>query len=79
MYFDGCFKIKAEHGVILIGGPSSVQMIEESLEQHLQGLHPEHPGQGRPFIERIAENHTGNQYRDRTVRVPTAPNEPVRG
>ena len=23
MYVDGCFKIKTEHGVILVGGPSS--------------------------------------------------------
>ncbi len=79
MYFDGCFKIKTEHGVILVGGPSSVQTIEESLGQHLPGLHPDHPGKGNPFLERIAENHTGNHYRNRIVRVPTAPNEPVRG
>ena len=79
MYFDGCFKIKTEHGVVLVGGPSSVQMIEESLEQRLPGLHPEHPGQGLPFLDRIVENRTGNHYRNRTVRVPTAPGEPVRG
>ena len=78
MYFDGCFKIKTEHGVTLVGGPSSVQTIEESLGQHLRGLHPEHPGNGTPFQERIADNHTGNHYRNRKVRVPTAPGEPVR-
>ncbi len=78
-YFDGCFKIKTEHGIVLVGGPSSVQMIEQRLEQYLPGMHPEHPGHGRAFQERIAENRAGNHYRNRRVRVPTAPSEPVRG
>jgi hypothetical protein len=78
MYFDGCFKIKTEHGINCIGAPSTVQVIEETLNRHLPGLHPEHPGHGSPFQERIAENHTGNHHRNRTVNVPTAPNQPVR-
>ena len=79
MYYDGCFKIKFAEGIRLVGGPSTVQKIEESVGQRIAGFHPAHPGQGQAFQDRIAENHTGNHYRNRTVRVTSAPNEPVRG
>ena len=29
--------------------------------------------------ERIQQNHTGNHYRNKKLRIPTAPGEPVRG
>ena len=79
MYFDRYFKINTEHGVLRVGGPSTVQTIEDTVGRKLPGLHPEHPGKGAPFLGVIAENHTGNHYRNKKVRVPTAPNEPVRG
>ena len=79
MYFDGCFKIKTNRDVLLVGAPSTVRVLEQNLGQHLPGLHPEHPGHGYAFQERIYENRTDNHYRNRYVRVPTAPGEPVRG
>ncbi len=79
MYFDGHFKIKTDRGIVHVGAPSTVEVFEQSAGQHLPGLHPEHPGRGDAFQERIAENRTGNHHRNRTVRVPTAPGEPVRG
>ena len=75
----GGFFATQERGVVLVGGPSSVRAIEQDLERRMPGLHPQHPGQGRAFKERVSERRTGNHYRNRTVRVPTAANEPVRG
>ena len=79
MYFDGYFKIKTERGIVGVGASSTVRAIEEGVGRRLPGLHPRHPGHGQAFQERINENRTGNHYRNRFVRIPTAPGEPVRG
>ena len=78
MYFDGYFKIKTERGIVGVGAPSTVRAIEESAGERIPGLHPRHPGHGQAFQDRVNENLTGNHYRNRHVRIPTAPGEPVR-
>ena len=79
MCYDGCFKIKTERGIVKVEAPSSARGTGEQIGKRLPGLHPRHPGQGEAFQERINDNLTGNHYKNRYYRIPTAPGEPVRG
>ena len=79
LYYDGCFKIQTERGIVNVGAPSSVRCVEELVGERVPALHARHPGHGEAFQARINENLTGNHYRNRYVRIPTAPGEPVRG
>ena len=79
MYFDGCFQIKTESGIVFVGAPSTVHAIEESAGVRIPGLRARHPGHGQAFQDRVNENLTGNHYRQRYVRIRTEPGKPVRG